>query len=95
MENHHVVFYEDLVCDFPGEFKRLCDFIGVASLPPRLDATDRITHLESEPWKQTAISGRLSPATSKFETLFGPTAREWISEQLQPYEEVRASLGAR
>jgi len=95
MDNHHVVFYEDLVRDFPREFERLCDFIGVAPLPPRLDATDRITHIESEPWKQGALSGRLSPAASKFETLFGPTARDWIRDQLQPYEEVRASLGAR
>ncbi|HEY0232026.1 MAG TPA: sulfotransferase [Dokdonella sp.] len=95
MENHHIVFYEDLMGDFPREFKRLCNFIGVAPLPPRLDAMDRITALDSEPWKQGALSGRLSPAESKFDTLFGPTAREWILEQLQPYEEVRASLGAR
>jgi len=95
MHNHHIVFYEDLVRDFPREFRRLCEFIGVAALPPRLDATDRIAALENEPWKQGALSGRLSPADSKFETLFGPTARAWILDQLQPYDEVRASLGAR
>ena len=95
MDNHHIVFYEDLVHDFPHEFKRLCDFIGVAPLPPRLDATDRIASLDTEPWKQGAVSGRLAPADSKFETLFGPTARAWILDQLQPYDEVRASLGAR
>ncbi|MEP7042188.1 MAG: sulfotransferase [Dokdonella sp.] len=94
LENHHVVFYEDLVRDFDGAFAQLCEFIGVDAVPAQLGTIDRIMHAESEPWKQGALSGRLTPAASKFDTVFGPIARDWIREQLEPYEEVRASLGA-
>lgn len=93
--NHCIVFYEDLVRDFAGEYQRLCEFIGVAPVRARLDAAERVARLDSEPWKQGALSGRLIPATPKFEALFGPAARDWIRDQLCPYDEVRALLRRR
>jgi hypothetical protein len=94
-DNHHIVFYEDLVRDFPGEYARLCEFIGVESVAARLDAPKRVAHLGDEPWKRGALSGRLIPATPKFDALFGAKVRDWIRAQLSPYDEVRALLAGR
>jgi hypothetical protein len=95
LDNHCIVFYEDLVRDFSGEYARLCEFIGVEPVRARLDAAKHIARLDNEPWKREALSGRLVPATPKFESLFGPETRSWIREQLCPYDEVRALLGVR
>jgi len=94
LDNHCVVFYEDLVRDFAGEYARLCDFIGVAPALAREGAVKRVARLEREPWKHAAVSGKLIPAAQKFDALFGPDTQDWIREQLLSYDEVRAELAA-
>jgi hypothetical protein len=95
LDNHCVVFYEDLVRDFAGEYARLCDFIGVSPIDQTHGGVvKRVARLEREPWKQVAISGKLIPAARKFEALFGPEAQRWIHSHLLPYDEVRAELTA-
>lgn len=94
-DNHCIVFYEDLLHDFAGEYARLCAFIGVEPMHARLDEPKRVAHLAHEPWKRSALSGRLIPATPKFDALFGPDVRDWIRAQLSPYDDVRALLRER
>ena len=93
--NHCIVFYDDLVRDFAGEYARLCAFIGVGPAHARLDAPKRVADLGTEPWKRGALSGRVIPATPKFDALFGPEARRWIRTQLSCYDEVREMLRMR
>ncbi|MEO7757082.1 MAG: sulfotransferase [Dokdonella sp.] len=93
--NHCIVFYDDLLRNFAGEYARLCAFIGVEPVDARLGAHKRIADLGNEPWKNGALSGQLIPATPKFDALFGPDVRSWIRTQLSCYDEVREMLCGR
>lgn len=90
--DHCIVFYEDLIADFAGEYARLCKFMGVP-VPERPGrVTEPLARVAREPWKREALSGRLIAPARKFEQIFGPECRRWIREELKPYAEVRAAF---
>ncbi|GAB3788397.1 sulfotransferase family protein [Dyella agri] len=90
--HHHFVFLDDLTRDMHREWRRLCSFLhldGAAELDASCDQS--IADLSSEPWKREALSGQPSQTRRKVEGLFGPKMREWLHQQLTPYEELRRS----
>lgn len=90
--NHCIVFYEDLIADFDGEYARLCEFMGVP-VPERPGrVTEPLARIAREPWKREALSGELVAPARKFERMFGPESQRWIRAELKPYAEVRAVL---
>ncbi|MFT3789710.1 MAG: sulfotransferase [Rudaea sp.] len=90
--DHCIVFYEDLIDDFAGEYARICEFVGV-SIPERPGRiTEPLARIAREPWKRQALSGELVVPARKFERMFGPECQRWIREELKPYAEVRAAF---
>jgi hypothetical protein len=88
--HHHFVFLEDLIHDTPGEWRRLCGFLGFdphAELTGNVDGL--ITDVREEPWKNEAVSGQPSKPRRKAESIFGPQVLEWLQRTLMPYDELR------
>ncbi|WP_158884721.1 sulfotransferase [Rhodanobacter sp. L36] len=93
---HHFIFLEDLIADRNGEWHRLCTFLDLDS-NAELDRScaQIVTDLDSEPWKQDAVSGVPQPSLRKAEQVFGPQVRQWLQDKLLPYDELRRCLGAK
>lgn len=92
--DHCIVFYEDLITDFAGEYARLCKFLGVPASEHPGRVTEPLVHGAREPWKREALSGGLVAPARKFEQIFGPECQRWVRQELKPYAEVRAALAA-
>jgi Sulfotransferase family len=91
--NHHFIFLEDLIRQPDEEWARLCEFLEIQA-DAKLEKTDgkRIADLKSEPWKSSAVDGRLRNAERKVERIYGPDMRQWIDEQLTPYRDLYTQL---
>lgn len=87
--NHHFVFLDDLLDNGEHEWRRLCEFLGLAVVAPRRDEQVAIADLRHEPWKRDALSGLPSRPQRKAEKVFGPELRAWLRRKLTPYEELR------
>lgn len=94
--NHHFIFLEDLIADMDAEWKRLCTFLALdpdASLEHVCDQD--VADVAHEPWKQGATSGIPCPTKGKAAKMFGPQVRQWLQENLQPYDDLRRSCISR
>ncbi|MFK2875865.1 sulfotransferase family protein [Rhodanobacter hydrolyticus] len=90
--HHHFVFLDDLTRDMHHEWRRLCAFLHIdARAKLGASCNQPIADLRNEPWKHDAVSGLPGKAKRKAEGLFGPQMREWLQQQLVPYEELRHS----
>lgn len=56
---------------------------------------DRIVDFADEPWKRGATDAVLRPPQRKFDAMFGPRMREWLSANLSDYAKVVATLAER
>lgn len=92
---HLVLFHEDLLADLPGQFLRVCRFLGIAEQAPGgTDPEIGVAHLEREPWKQSAVCGRVIPPEDKRERVLGAESRCWLRRHLHSYPQLRAEVAA-
>lgn len=95
-ERHHIICLEDMVEDFPREWRRLCAFLGLDSDVPLLpEPCSDIANISTEPWKCHALSGIVQTPARKSDSLFGPLIREWMRTSLHPYADIRAKVASR
>lgn len=90
---HHFVFLDDLLTDQAGEWRALCDFVGIDAAATLDDTCGQtVADLLREPWKRGVVSGRPRAVTVKDERVFGPDVLAWLHDRLTPYDELRRSL---
>lgn len=93
---HHFIFLEDLVGGLHAEWNRLCAFL---ELDPDVDLGDAcsqsVADLANEPWKRDATSGIPQPTQDKAARIFGPEVRQWLQQNLHPYDELRRCCSLR
>jgi hypothetical protein len=87
---HLLVRHEDVTADPEAALRRICAFAGLAFDPAMLrdyrETSARVSR-ESESWKAGVRGSIESSASGKFDQLFTPEERAWISRAL-----VRAEL---
>jgi hypothetical protein len=89
--HHHIVFQEDLVRQPDSEWARLCAFLGLPPDAPLDSACQQsIANLKDEPWKLSAIEGRVREADRKVDSLFGPKLQRWLHDHLASYDDLHA-----
>lgn len=92
---HLVVFHEDLIADLSGQFRRICEFLGVAVLEPGGEAPEiAVARLAREPWKQEAVSGRLVVPQDKREAVLSANTLRWLRANLYSYQQLREQVAA-
>lgn len=90
---HLVLFYEDLIDDLSGQFRRLCEFLGIAVLQPGGEAPEiAVARLSREPWKQAAVSGQLRVPEDKREAALSADNRRWLRANLYSYQQLREQV---
>ncbi|TAJ50858.1 MAG: sulfotransferase [Nevskiaceae bacterium] len=92
---HLVLFYEDLIADLSGQFRRICEFLGIAVLQPGGETPEiGVARLSREPWKQTAVSGRLVVPEDKRDSALSAHTRRWLRANLYSYQQLREQVAA-
>lgn len=88
---HHFVFHDRLTANPAGEWERLRHFL---SLDPRAGLAASSHHavasLEQEPWKQSALDGKVRDTVDKVAQLFGPKLQQLLQQRLIPYAKLTA-----
>lgn len=90
---HLLLLFEDFVTRPQATMRAVCDFLALppgsanGSWNPR-----NIADVGRQPWKTSAVNGKVRPPRRKFEQMFGPALRNRIRARLRDYAAVTALI---